>query len=97
MYHMIAFVGGFLLDLLLGDPYTFPHPVRLIGRFIAALENHFLGEKGNEKMLRCVIGMPCNLLRDCRCSGRRILAPSNVWMRGRTFDDLSGISTLLFM
>lgn len=49
MYHMIAFVGGFLLDLLLGDPYTFPHPVRLIGRFIAALENHFLGEKGNEK------------------------------------------------
>ena len=49
MYHMIAFAGGFLLDLLLGDPYTFPHPVRLIGRFIAALENHFLGEKGNEK------------------------------------------------
>ena len=30
MYHMIAFIGGFLLDLLLGDPYTFPHPVRLI-------------------------------------------------------------------
>ena len=49
MYHMIAFIGGFLLDLLLGDPYTFPHPVRLIGRFIAALENHFLGKKGNEK------------------------------------------------
>ena len=49
MYHMIAFVGGFLLDLLLGDPYTFPHPVRLIGRFIAALEHYFLGEKGKEK------------------------------------------------
>ena len=29
---------GFLLDAVLGDPYTLPHPVRLIGRQIAALE-----------------------------------------------------------
>ncbi len=29
---------GFLLDALLGDPYSLPHPVRLIGRLIAALE-----------------------------------------------------------
>lgn len=29
---------GFLLDALIGDPYNFPHPVRLIGRMIAALE-----------------------------------------------------------
>ena len=30
-YHMIAFFLGFLLDLLLGDPYCLPHPIRLIG------------------------------------------------------------------
>lgn len=29
---------GFILDCILGDPYTFPHPVRLIGKAIATLE-----------------------------------------------------------
>ena len=29
---------GFLLDCLIGDPYQIPHPIRLIGRMIAALE-----------------------------------------------------------
>ncbi len=37
-YHGIAFVAGFLLDLLLGDPYWLPHPIRLMGRLISALE-----------------------------------------------------------
>lgn len=41
-YHMIAFFMGFLLDLALGDPYCFPHPIRLIGKLIA----------GSEKILR---------------------------------------------
>ncbi|MBR5091115.1 MAG: cobalamin biosynthesis protein CobD, partial [Ruminiclostridium sp.] len=31
-------VIGFLLDALIGDPYTLPHPIRLIGRLISALE-----------------------------------------------------------
>ena len=30
-YHMIAFVCGFALDLLLGDPHALPNPIRLIG------------------------------------------------------------------
>lgn len=30
--------AGFLLDCLLGDPYSLPHPIRLIGRLISALE-----------------------------------------------------------
>ncbi|MDE7250382.1 MAG: cobalamin biosynthesis protein, partial [Lachnospiraceae bacterium] len=34
-YHMIAFFMGFLLDLLLGDPYFLPHPIRLIGKLIS--------------------------------------------------------------
>lgn len=43
-YHMIAFLGGFLLDLLLGDPYYLPHPIRLIGSLIARLEKRLFGK-----------------------------------------------------
>ena len=31
-------VIGFLLDAIIGDPYRLPHPIRLIGRLISALE-----------------------------------------------------------
>ena len=40
IYHIIAFVCGFLIDLILGDPYCFPHPIRLIGKLISWLERH---------------------------------------------------------
>lgn len=40
-YHMIAFVCGFALDLLLGDPHAL-HPIRLIGTLIAGLEKKLL-------------------------------------------------------
>ena len=36
--HLSALALGFCLDLLLGDPHWAPHPVRLIGHLIAALE-----------------------------------------------------------
>lgn len=42
-YHMIAFFLGFLLDLILGDPYWLPHPIRLIGNLIAVLDRKLLG------------------------------------------------------
>ena len=46
-YHMISFFMGFLLDMVLGDPHGFPHPIRLIGTLIGNLEKRFLGsEKG---------------------------------------------------
>lgn len=48
-YHLIAFFLGFLLDLLLGDPYRLPHPVRLIGKGITFLEKRLLGESGSKK------------------------------------------------
>lgn len=51
IYHIIAFGVGILLDFLLGDPHKMPHPIRLIGRFIAFLEKKLnSGEK--EKALK---------------------------------------------
>lgn len=48
-YHMTAFFLGFLLDLLLGDPYWLPHPIRLIGNLIAALDRKILGNPEESK------------------------------------------------
>lgn len=48
-YHMMAFFAGYILDLLLGDPYFLPHPIRLIGNLIAWLERRLLtDEKAKE-------------------------------------------------
>jgi adenosylcobinamide-phosphate synthase len=38
----VKITAGFILDLILGDPHTFPHPVRLIGRLISFLEKILL-------------------------------------------------------
>ncbi|MBQ4310604.1 MAG: cobalamin biosynthesis protein, partial [Oscillospiraceae bacterium] len=35
---ILPLIIGFLLDALIGDPYSLPHPIRLIGRLISALE-----------------------------------------------------------
>lgn len=45
-YHIFAFIAGFVLDLLIGDPHFIPHPVRLIGSLISFLD----------KMLNCDAG-----------------------------------------
>ena len=57
-YHILAFFGGFLLDLLLGDPQGFPHPIRLISGMIARLESALLGDRDlsdREKFRRGVV------------------------------------------
>ena len=38
MYTTISIFAGFILDLLFGDPYWMPHPVRAMGKGIQALE-----------------------------------------------------------
>lgn len=43
----MAILTGFLLDLLLGDPYMLPHPVRAIGRLIGWLEQRLNGQEKN--------------------------------------------------
>lgn len=44
IYHIVSFFIGFVLDLLFGDPYWLWHPIRLIGRLIAALDRVLLGD-----------------------------------------------------
>ena len=46
--HIIAFVLGFFLDLIVGDPHWLYHPVRIIGALISLLEKIFLGDKKKE-------------------------------------------------
>ena len=42
IYHISAFFFGFILDMIFGDPYGFPHPVRLMGGLISELEKRLL-------------------------------------------------------
>ena len=46
IYHISAFFFGFILDMIFGDPQGFPHPVRLMGGLISALEKRLL-DMGN--------------------------------------------------
>lgn len=45
----MAFIAGFLLDLLLGDPQGWPHPIRWIGSLISFFTKHFL-EKADKEL-----------------------------------------------
>lgn len=62
--HMTAFLGGFLLDLVLGDPGFLPHPVRLIGKLITAAEKRLRGRKPAESRgeIRQGMAMVCVVL-----------------------------------
>jgi len=45
---------AYLLDLILGDPYWFPHPVRFIGKYITFIENKIYSLK-NKKVLAFIV------------------------------------------
>lgn len=56
-YHIFAFIVGFVLDLLIGDPHFIPHPVRLIGSFISFLDKRLNCDAGyniSEKKLNLI-------------------------------------------
>ena len=66
IYHLMAFIMGFVLDLFLGDPAGFPHPVRFIGALISKLNDYLLKEQDSPrekringlKMVVIVIAIP---------------------------------------
>ncbi len=60
--HLLALAAGFFLDLLIGDPEWFPHPVRLIGRFIAWLEDRLRARGGNLRASAVVLAAATVLL-----------------------------------
>lgn len=56
-YHIFAFIAGFVLDLLIGDPHFIPHPVRLIGSLISFLDKRLncdVGYNSSEKKLNII-------------------------------------------
>ena len=56
-YHILAFIAGFVLDLLIGDPHFIPHPVRLIGSLISFLDKRLNCDDGyniSEKKLNLI-------------------------------------------
>lgn len=56
-YHIFAFIAGFVLDLLIGDPHFIPHPVRLIGSLISSLDKRLncdAGYNSSEKNLNLI-------------------------------------------
>ena len=38
--NIISIYTGYALDLIIGDPYSFPHPVRFIGKLISIVEKY---------------------------------------------------------
>lgn len=54
---MKLIIGAFLLDLLLGDPQGFPHPVRWIGALISVLEARLNRDQSSQKKLYLGAGM----------------------------------------
>jgi adenosylcobinamide-phosphate synthase len=41
--NLISIYLGYIVDLIVGDPYSFPHPVKYIGKLIKVLENFVRG------------------------------------------------------
>lgn len=79
IFPLLPLLLGFALDLLLGDPHGFPHPVVLIGRLISFLERRlrraFPASPAGEKAAGCILWLitagvsfcvPLLLLRACR-------------------------------
>ena len=70
LWSTAALLTGFVLDLLLGDPYRFPHIVRWMGGLIAALERALRrrlpatarGERTGGVLLVCAVLLICGLV-----------------------------------
>ncbi len=70
-YHLMAILTGYILDLCLGDPHSFPHPVRMIGNLIVWLEKLLypaVKEKSESAMRLAGIFFVCLVLLIAGCT-----------------------------
>jgi adenosylcobinamide-phosphate synthase len=49
---LYAYTAGFILDLLVGDPYFMPHPVKMMGKFIEVNERWMRKKAKSKKQMR---------------------------------------------
>ncbi|WP_419725496.1 adenosylcobinamide-phosphate synthase CbiB [Terrisporobacter petrolearius] len=50
--NLLSIYTGYALDLIIGDPYSFPHPVRFIGKLISFVEKQIRKIATSEKALK---------------------------------------------
>src|SRR4051794_11758723 len=53
IYHLLSLTIAYFLDLLIGDPPHWPHPVKWIGRLISFCENRW--NRGKSKKQKGVV------------------------------------------
>lgn len=60
---VIPIIAGFILDALVGDPHSLPHPIRAVGRLISAMEGfvrkHFRDLKKGGVFLGAAVSVIC--------------------------------------
>lgn len=50
--NLLSIYTGYVLDLIIGDPYSFPHPVRYIGKLISIVEKQIRKITSSDKGLK---------------------------------------------
>lgn len=50
IYHLISITIAYLIDMVVGDPPNWPHPVKWMGRMIAFFEQRW--NKGERKRMK---------------------------------------------
>ena len=78
--HILALVVGAVMDLIIGDPEWFYHPVRLIGRYIAFAER--LARRGNppsEVLRRRAVLVACSTVLLTAAATWGVLALLGLW------------------
>ena len=50
--NLLSIYTGYALDLIIGDPYSFPHPVRYIGKLISSVEKQIRKITSSDKGLK---------------------------------------------
>ena len=77
LFHIIALALGCILDLLIGDPYGLPHPIRWIGSLISCLEGRLLDPSDSgpvQKRKGLVLCLCVMILPAALCAGALVLA-----------------------